>query len=139
MKKIIILFSVIFLLFIFYFYLRHPLGEKVIVRGHTIHVEVAVTESEKEKGLGNRDRLAADAGMLFVYQNRDRYGFWMKDMRFPLDFIWIDDNTIVDLSPNIPVPYTLAPKVPVNKVLEVNAGTIATLGLTIGDTVKFTN
>ena len=129
-----------------WYYWRHPLGEKVIINGHTIQVEVSVTDAEKEKGLGDRDSLPAAHGMLFVYQNKDRYGYWMKGMRFPLDYIWIAGSTVVDLSQNIPAPktpdeppYELAPRVPVDKVLEVNAGDIAKFGIHIGDQIRFTN
>jgi len=146
MTKYIIIFLALLAIFMNYFYFKHPLGEKVIIDGHTINVEVSVTEAEKEKGLGYRSSLAPNAGMLFVYQTKDRYGYWMKGMEFPLDYIWILDNTVVDLSPNIPAPATpdqqpvsLAPKTAVNKVLEVNAGLIAKDGIKIGDTVKFTN
>jgi len=145
MKKILgcILFT--FLVFSIYFYQRHPLGAKVIINGYTFNVEMAVTEFEKQKGLGGRDSLPANSGMLFIYQNKDRYGFWMKDMRFGLDYIWIEDNTVVDLSQHIPAPNVgerpveLVPRVPVNKVLEVNTGTIASYGIRIGDPVQFTD
>lgn len=146
MKKIVLLLTLALIVGIGYFYLRHPLGEKVIINGHAFTVEVAVTNTEKQKGLSGRDSLASDSGMLFIYQSRDRYGFWMKGMRFPLDFIWIDGNTVVDLSENIPAPATpgeqpveIAPKVPASKVLEVNAGTIRRLGVHVGDTAQFTD
>lgn len=146
MKKIIIIFLVGLVLFTCFYYFRHPLTTHVTIRGHVISVELAITESEKEKGLGYRDVLAPDAGMLFVYQNKDRYGFWMKGMRFPLDFIWIDGNQIVDLSQNIPAPssdtaqpITLSPRAAVDKVLEVNAGTIGRYGIAVGDTVRISN
>lgn len=128
------------------FYIRHPLGKKAIINGHEIKLELAITEAEKEKGLGSRDSLAPDTGMLFVYQTKGNYGFWMKGMRFPLDFIWIDGNIIVDLSPNIPFPeknttqpISLTSRVPADKVLEVNAGVIDRLGIKIGDLVQFPN
>jgi uncharacterized membrane protein (UPF0127 family) len=146
MKKFILITVGILLIVTGYFYIRHPIGAKVIINGHTITVEVAVTESEKQKGLGDRDMLALDSGILFVYQNRDRYGFWMKGMRFPLDYIWVSGNTVVDLSADIPAPATpdeqpveLSPVEPVDKVLEVNAGTIKRLGIQTGDIVRFTN
>jgi uncharacterized protein len=96
--------------------------------------------------LGYRDSLPIDTGMLFVYDHPERYGFWMKGMRFPLDFIWINGNKVADLSPNIlqPVsdavqPVSLAPAVPADKVLEVNAGVIESLGIRVGDLVQFSN
>ncbi len=144
MKKIIIFFILSLLLFTIYFYFRHPLGKYAITNGYTIRLEIAVTAAEKEKGLGDRDTLPADSGMLFVYPTKNQYGFWMKGMRFPLDFIWIDGATVVDLSENIPPPNggrpaELAPKFPVDKVLEVNAGLIRQLGISVGDTVRFSN
>lgn len=146
MNKLLIGILVVIAVVMGYFYYRHPLGEKIIINGHTLNVEVAVTNAEKEKGLGDRSSLAKDSGMLFVYQNKDRYGYWMKGMRFPLDFIWINGNVIVDFSRNIPFPKTpneapveLAPTVPVDKVLEVNAGVIDTLGVKTGDTVQFSD
>lgn len=146
MKKIIIVSLIFLLLFTLYFYIRHPLGAEAIINGHTIRLELAVTATEKEKGLGYRDSLPANGGMLFVYQNKDRYGFWMKGMRFPLDFIWITGNTVVDMSQNIPQPVgdtaqpvSLAPSVAADKVIEVNAGDIDRLGVKIGDLVQFSN
>jgi uncharacterized membrane protein (UPF0127 family) len=146
MKKIIFIALICLGIFTFWYYQRYPLGENVVIGGHTIHVELAITNAEKEKGLGYRDSLPENSGMLFVFQNKDKYGFWMKGMRFPLDFIWIDGNKIVDLSQNIPnpagdttQPVSLAPSAPADKVLEVNAGVIQSLGVHIGDTVLFTD
>lgn len=146
MKKILFYAVFIGLLFGIYYYFRNPPGTKAVINGRTITLELAVTNAEKEKGLGYRDSLPADRGMLFVYQNRGRYGFWMKGMRFPLDFIWIDGNKIVDVSENIPAPANgterpaeLSPAAPVDKVLEVNAGVISQFNIRVGDTVKFTN
>jgi uncharacterized membrane protein (UPF0127 family) len=146
MKKIIIIFVAAVLVFTAYYYFRHPIGEKAIINGHTIHLELAVTEAEKEKGLGYRDSLAADNGMLFVYDHPERYGFWMKGMRFPLDYIWINGNKVADLSRNIPQPIndtvqpvSLSPMVPADKVLEVNAGVIDQDGIKIGDLVELSN
>lgn len=140
MKKILLVSLIFLLLFTLYFYVRHPLGAKAIINGHTINIELALTNAEKERGLGYRDSLAAERGMLFVYQNKDRYGFWMKGMRFPLDFIWITGNKVVDLSQNVATnapPFS--PRVPVDKVLEVNAGDIDRLGVKMGDLVQFSN
>lgn len=125
------------------YYWQHPLVAKVKIAGHTIPVELAVTRKEKEKGLGQRPTLAPGYGMLFVYDHRELYPFWMKDMHFPLDFIWIADKTVVDLTENIQPAYSqkllpiIHPSVPVDKILEVNAGDIQRFGITIGDTVIF--
>jgi len=139
MKKILFIFAAALLLFTIYYYFRHPLSAIAVIHGHTIYLELAVTNAEKEKGLGYRDALPANRGMLFVYQNKDRYGFWMKGMQFPLDFIWIDGTTIVDLTENVAIDTpAFAPHVPVDKVLEVNAGTVQRLGIQVGDIAQFT-
>lgn len=146
MKKFLLAGIIALVIVSTWYYIRHPLGKKAIINGHAINLEIAVTTAEKEKGLGGRDSLPTDNGMLFVYQHKDRYGFWMKGMRFPLDYIWIDGTTVVDLSKNVPPPKTpteqpvsLAPLVPVDKVLEVNAGVVDKLGIRTGDTVRFIN
>ena len=98
MKKLIVI-TAIFAIGIFslWYYTRHPLQTTVSIRNKTFVVDVAVTAKEKELGLGNRDSLAADHGMLFIYDHKEVFPFWMKNMRFPIDIIWIDDQTIVDI------------------------------------------
>jgi hypothetical protein len=89
--------------------------------------------------LGGRASLAGDHGMLFVFKDKDKYGFWMKGMNFPLDFVWLDGETVVDITPNVPTwtgldnPPPIYPNQPVNMVLEVNAGVTSDVGLKIGD------
>ena len=146
MRKLFIVGAATLLLFTFYYYSSHPIGKRAVIRGHVINLELAVTEPEKEKGLGYRDSLPVDTGMLFVYDHPDRYGFWMKGMRFPLDFIWINGNKVVELSEDIPQPtsdtvqpVSLAPVAPADKILEVNTGVIQSLGIRVGDLVQFTN
>lgn len=91
-----------------------------------ISVEIPNTPFLRHKGLGRRDYLAEFAGMLFIFPEPDTYAFHMKDMRFPIDIIWIRSNVIVDISKNVPVPKeiglpTYQPKTGVDMVLEVNA------------------
>lgn len=115
------------------------------INGVTLQVEIADTDSKKNKGLSNRDSLATGSGMLFVYPKTAKLVFWMKGMKFPLDFIWIKDFEVVDLLANIPYPTpgqkdeTLpfySSKMEFNKVLEVNAGTIQRLNIKVGDSIK---
>ena len=141
MKKILIIIGILLVAFSVWHYTRDPLGVKLTIGSHQFTVELAVTEAEKEKGLGYRDSLGASAGMLFVYDHPEVYQYWMKGMRFPLDFIWINGKTIVDLTKNVPVSsdgtYAVyQPKTPADKVLEVNAGTVDADGIRRGDSVK---
>ncbi len=146
MKRFLLFITALIVIFTVFFYIKHPLGAKVRIGNNVIPVEVAVTNTEKEKGLGDRDSLAPSSGMLFVYDHKEPYVYWMKGMRFPLDFIWLDGNIVVDLTANVPSPTTASeepvrvhPQVAVDKVLEVNAGVIQKLGIKTGDTVFFTN
>ncbi len=145
-KKKLIFFIFLITILLIGWYTAHPLGTKLTVRGQTFDIELAVTEQEKQRGLGYRDSLAQNSGMLFIYDHAEQYGFWMKGMRFPLDIIWIKEDIIVDITNNIPNPIndssqllSFQPKVAVDKVLEVNAGTVNRLGIQVGDTVDINN
>lgn len=104
-----------------------------------VRVWVAATEATHEKGLSGKAGLAADQGMYFIFDHPDQYVFWMKDMRFPIDIIWISKGTIADITTDLPAPTagqvelpTYGPRVPVDRVLEVQAGFAKAHGLRIG-------
>lgn len=117
-----------------------------ITIGNTaIKVEVADTPAVRAKGLGGRDKLAADFGMLFIFEKPGRYPFWMKGLNFPLDFIYIKDSKVVDMIKNVPNPppgekdqnlLIYMPNQEVDMVLEVNAGFIDAHNIKVGDQVK---
>lgn len=109
-----------------------------------LNVEVADTDAEKSKGLGFRESLATDSGMLFIEETPQKYTFWMKGMQFPIDFIWILNDEIVDIIPNVPPPIegqsdeTLeryAPLTEINRILETNAGFVDQNNITVGDKI----
>lgn len=134
--------GVVIFLFSLVYYSKFPLGAKVQIRNTVFQVELAIKPEELVKGLGSRANMPKDHGMLFVFDHRDRFSFWMKDMEFPLDMIWIDDTKIVDISKNVPVQTgyplpTFSPHVPVNRVLEINAGLSDKYGFQVGDTVTY--
>ena len=113
----------------------------------TFKVALSATTYDQSKGLSGRDSLAPRSGMLFVYRVPQISIFWMKGMRFPLDFIWIDrDCQVADTLSNADVPASdtsnsqlplYRSAVPVLYGLEVNAGEIARLGIKTGDRVVF--
>ncbi|MHA7839160.1 MAG: DUF192 domain-containing protein [bacterium] len=114
----------------------------VEIRGQRIGVEVADEPAEQAKGLGGRDSLDWDRGMIFLYDRPGFYGFWMKGMRFPIDIVWIHEGRIVDLDANVPFEPggngpTLRPSSLVDAVLEVRAGVALARGWRIGDRVAF--
>jgi hypothetical protein len=103
-----------------------------------VAADVASTPVTREKGLSGRESLELDEGMLFVFMRADRYAFWMKDMKFAIDILWIKDDEIVDITTDAPPPAAGAPleryfpMYPVDKVLEVPAGFAARQGLRTG-------
>lgn len=120
-------------------------AQQLKINDTTINVEIADTDSQRAQGLGGRASLPQNSGMLFIFSKPDIYKFWMKDMKFPLDFIWINNNTVVDLLPNIPNPPSNTPDnalpiyepvTQVNEVLEVNAGFISSHSIRVGDKVE---
>lgn len=122
-----------------------PKQASLIINNSLLKVEVADTPSRRSKGLGEKEKLASDEGMLFVFEKTDRYNFWMKGLKFPLDFVWIKDDTVVDFLENVPPPAIgqqdqslpiYSPKVEINKVLEVNSGTIQLLNIKVGDKIQ---
>ena len=110
-------------------------------------MELAVTPDQRAQGLSGRASLAPGTGMLFVYKNEVSPRFWMKEMRFPLDMVWIDARcTVADVTHDVPPPApdqalgglpTYSPSVPVQYVLEINAGEAKSAGLRRGDPVEF--
>jgi uncharacterized membrane protein (UPF0127 family) len=101
-------------------------------------IELALSPPQMMQGLMFRRALAADAGMLFDYGSPQPITMWMKNTVIPLDMIFIaNDGRIVDFHERaVPMSLdTIETKVPARAVLEVNAGTVARLGVQVGDTV----
>lgn len=119
--------------------------KEVEINSVKLQIEVADTQVKRSKGLGGRDSLPINEGMLFVFPNPGQYPFWMKGLSFPLDFIWIRGDMVVDLTQNVQPSspgqadsslQIYQSKEQVNKILEVNAGTIQRLDIKVGNTVK---
>ena len=117
-------------------------SNKVSINNQEIKVEIADDFYKIKQGLSYREKLDKDRGMLFVFNDKNERIFWMKDMNFPLDIVWIDDNKIVGIEKNC-LPGGSNPekqyysKIPVNYVLEVNGGFADKNNIKIGDEVTF--
>ena len=113
----------------------------VYINGRPLSVEIADEPYEQARGLSGRDFLGENDGMLFIFSQPGKHGFWMKNMKFPLDIIWIDENlTIVDITKNLSpatYPATFAPSSPVKYVLEINTGWSDKNSVRLGDIVSF--
>ncbi len=115
--------------------------------GTIIELKIAKTQKELGDGLSNIENLPKDEGMLFIFDEEHQPSFWMKDMKFPIDIIWIKDNTIVDITKNLQPQNNTPdkqlplhqPSVNVDMVLEVNADFVINNNLLIGNKIEFKN
>ena len=103
-----------------------PTGKIILSDRVTVTVELARSHVEKARGLSGRMDLKPGQGMLFVYDLPQPIGIWMKDMRFPLDIIWIREGKIVHIEKNAPPLKSGSPEkvytATADLVLEVPAG-----------------
>lgn len=114
-----------------------------------IVVEIAKTAEERKVGLTKYDTLGKNQGMFFTFEEKDvKPVFWMKDMKFPIDIIWIDDGKIIEITKDVPVARQglAEAKIPkyqpaqtVDYVLEVAANEAARLGIKVGDSIQIPN
>jgi uncharacterized protein len=116
------------------------LGEQqgvVTIDGQTIYVDLDETPAQQELGLGNRASLGAHQGMLFLFPTDDMHEFWMKDMSFSIDMIWMSaDGTIIYIQPNVApdtYPKAFGPNELSRYVLEVPANFAVDNGIKVGD------
>lgn len=105
---------------------------------HSFSIEIADNESARSRGLMFREQMDDDHGMLFIYDQPRRPGFWMKNTPMPLDLLFIDDyGVILSIMPGEPFSTAaIAPDVIVRFVLEVKRGTAQKAGITEGDWVS---
>ena len=75
----------------------------VTLNDQSLIADISATDEQRITGLTGKDTLAENEAMLFVFENEAEHIFWMKDMKFPIDIIWIDsDKSVVDLEHNLP-------------------------------------
>jgi uncharacterized membrane protein (UPF0127 family) len=105
----------------------------------SVRVDIADTPALQEQGLSGRQLLLEDQGMYFIFNHPGIYPFWMKEMNFPIDIIWIGEHmSVIDITQDaLPssFPQTFVSRVPALYVLEVQAGFAERHGVKIGDQV----
>src|SRR3989344_9654877 len=113
----------------------------VLLDDQRLVVEVADSPDTQTQGLSNRPSLPENTGMIFIFNEYRRRNFWMKEMQFPIDMIWISDTRVVGIEKNVPTPtssqlliYT-SPEA-VNYVVEVNAGWADRHGISVGSSFR---
>lgn len=96
--------------------------------GGVLHVEIADEPEERIQGLSRRNALAPNHGMVFLFKTSGIYPFWMQDMRFPIDIIYLKEGVVVDVFSMVTPPAlgeepkTVEPSASVNAVLELASG-----------------
>ncbi|MFM2423688.1 MAG: hypothetical protein RLZZ70_73 [Candidatus Parcubacteria bacterium] len=104
-----------------------------------VFASVADTSATRTLGLSRTSSLPVDVIKLFVFETPGRYTFWMKEMLYPIDMVWLDTTgKIVHIETAVrpeSYPQTYGPEVATQYVIETNVGFFATTGLEVGDTI----
>ena len=118
-------------------------NQTIFVAKQELEVEVVNTDNARATGLSGRSNLSDGNGMLFDFTNTNisKPSFWMKDMKFDIDIIWIYNNSIVGIEPYVPTAYgstslpTYSPTTDITHVLEVPAGWVDKYKIKVGDRI----
>lgn len=121
---------------------KETAGTQVLYGGALpILVSIADTDEERQQGLSHTAKLAPQTGMLFIFDTPGRYGFWMKDMQYPLDIVWLDaDMRVISVDENVrpeSYPETVYPAEDARYVLELNAFEASRIGIVSGQKLYF--
>ncbi|MBI4250760.1 DUF192 domain-containing protein [Candidatus Uhrbacteria bacterium] len=116
-----------------------PIFFDLSVGSAKLNVEYANNLRKQLRGLSGRESLGENSGLFYSFQTPDFYTFWMRDMKFPIDIIWIgSDKRVVDVSKNVlpnSFPKTFTSQDKAQYVVEVNAGYADAHDITVGATV----
>lgn len=147
-RLLIIVFGVLAVFFISLLMLPDKNGNKLVkesassclqVGSNCFEVERADTNEKRMKGLSGRSGLGGNHAMLFVFETPEEVCMWMKDMRFSIDMLWLDDtSTIKKIKENV-APQTYPKAFCSNDtkyVLEIDAGLAKKTGVKIGDRLE---
>lgn len=114
---------------------------RVTIQGTTVDVDVARTPAERTQGLSGRASLPPGEGMLFLHEQLGRHGYWMRDMHFAIDILWLRAGRVVDVAHRVPPPPAGTPESALqvyqpgddaDAVLEVPGGFARTHGWDVG-------
>lgn len=151
MRIVFGLIGLILLLVIAFFFTQNYFGffaskTTATIRDHSFTIDVAKTPKDKEIGLSSKKSIPTDYGMYFPFDKPDYYAFWMKNMSFPIDIIFLRENKIVTIFADVTPPTTsndnlplYQPDEPATAVLEITAGLSKKYGFVKGDTITFKN
>ncbi len=115
--------------------------------GKVLETEVMVSDEDRQMGLMFRPSLPLDHGMLFIFEQPDFHGIWMKNCKFPIDIVWLDaEAKVVHVAPKVPPCTAKQDKdcpvyYPISRasyVVELNAGQAAKEKAVLGSKLEFT-
>ncbi len=146
--SLIIFGLILFFIYVAHFLDRKPNSTEIKIGQNTIFAQVANTEHKRSMGLSYTKSIGENAGMLFIFDDIGSKNFWMRDMYFDLDIIWLDENRqVVGFFENVKKESYDSKNPEVSKiyrspentkyVLEVNTGTIEKLKIKTGDILDF--
>lgn len=108
--------------------------------GEELTLKVADTEALREQGLSGSSPLSPREGMLFIFPHSGNYGFWMKDMLYPIDIIWLDEKyrivSVEERAMPESYPKVFYPASPARYVVELRAGFFSEYHLKRGDVLE---
>ncbi len=121
--------------------------KSVKINDYEFKLEIADTPLKRARGLAYRPALMEDEGMLFIFETPMIQRFWMKGMNFPIDILWLKDEIVIGFEENVqPEPGVkdeflkiYSSPEPVDKVLELKAGSVEKLKIKVGTKVEFNN
>jgi uncharacterized protein len=108
------------------------------LHGHTYHISIMRTREELMRGLSGTNSLPANQAMVFVFPGDDKWAIWMKDMKYPIDIVWLDKNKLVvylikNAQPSSYPKTQFKPDRDTRYVIEFPSGTIDMTGIRVGD------
>ncbi|OGH08880.1 MAG: hypothetical protein A2152_02715 [Candidatus Levybacteria bacterium RBG_16_35_6] len=117
-----------------------------IIKNQRIDLLITKTQQDREIGLSKYKSIPNNQGMLFSFGKQGYYSFWMKDMKFPIDIIYISNDKIVTIYPNVMPPKKgqgspplYNPTAPSDTVLEINANLSKKYNFKTGDKITYEN
>ncbi len=138
---LVLIFALVFVTVFLAYYKSDKKFAVVEIDGIKVNAEVANNFAKQAVGLMFREKLGKNDGMIFVFGKEDYHKFWMMNVKFPLDFIWISGNkTVVDVTENAQPCLinctSFTSKGKAQYVLELNTGFVKENKIKVGDKVK---
>lgn len=137
-KKLIFIIIPIILISTYFFIVNNQNTNSYLLLNNTkINLTILDNEKTRIKGLSGADKLSENSGMLFIFDKIGDYSIWMKDMKFPIDIIWLSDEYVINhieknISPNT-YPKVFRSSIKSKYVMELNANFVDNYNLSVGD------